>query len=114
MSLDKAILHGKEHRKEYRGAKRHFYVCRNHGGCDYCKSNRLHSNNVKEEGARMALKEWKEFTVMMWEWRQIIIARFLLKISNNSLRCNDVSVTTNCMKGNLSGHNRRILYLTGG
>ena len=42
MSLDKAIAHGKEHRKPYRGAKAVDHTCRNHGSCEYCKSNRLH------------------------------------------------------------------------
>ena len=42
MSLDKAILHHKEHRKPYRGAKAVDRTCRNHGSCEYCKGNRLH------------------------------------------------------------------------
>ena len=42
MSLDKAIEHGKEHRKPYRGGKAVAYSCRNHGDCDYCRCNRLH------------------------------------------------------------------------
>lgn len=42
MSLDKAITHKKEYRKPYRGAKAVDHTCRNHGSCEYCKSNRLH------------------------------------------------------------------------
>lgn len=42
MSLDKAIQHGKEHRKPYRGGKAIDYTCRNHGGCLACLSNRTH------------------------------------------------------------------------
>ena len=42
MSLDKAIAHGKERRKPYRGAKAIDHPCRNHGSCEYCKENRLH------------------------------------------------------------------------
>lgn len=42
MSLDKAIEHGKEHRKKYRGAKAIDRTCRNHGSCEYCKQNRLY------------------------------------------------------------------------
>lgn len=42
MSLDKAIEHGKEHRRPYRGAKAVDHTCRNHGSCEYCKGNRLH------------------------------------------------------------------------
>lgn len=41
MSLDKAIEHGKEHRKQYYGAKAVAYRCRNHGDCLRCKTNRL-------------------------------------------------------------------------
>lgn len=40
MSLDKAILSGKEHRKPYRGSKRFDCTCRNHGSCSYCRCNR--------------------------------------------------------------------------
>ena len=59
MSLDKAILYGKEKRKKYYRAKAYCTSCRNHGGCDYCKGNRLHSRNIKEESAQNAIKEWK-------------------------------------------------------
>ena len=37
MTLDKAIESGKEHRKQYRGAKRVDPSCRNHGGCPIVK-----------------------------------------------------------------------------
>jgi hypothetical protein len=37
MSLDKAIAHGKERRKPYRGAKAVDAACRNHGGCPACE-----------------------------------------------------------------------------
>lgn len=42
MSLDKAIAHGKEHRKPYRGSKAIDKTCRNHGGCPWCEENRKH------------------------------------------------------------------------
>lgn len=41
MSLDKAILHGKEKRKPYRGSKAICPSCRNHGSCAWCRDNRL-------------------------------------------------------------------------
>ena len=41
MSLEKAIKSGKEHRKNYRGAKAVDKSCRNHGTCPYCRNNRL-------------------------------------------------------------------------
>jgi hypothetical protein len=40
MSLEKAIKHGKEHRKEYHDSRRWDCGCRNHGSCSYCRSNR--------------------------------------------------------------------------
>jgi len=45
MSLDKAIKHGKEKRKQYRKSKAVDRSCRNHGSCDYCRNNRLFSAN---------------------------------------------------------------------
>ena len=41
MSLDKAIEYGKEHRKEYHGAKAIDATCRCHGGCGWCRGSRL-------------------------------------------------------------------------
>ena len=40
MSLDKAIEHGKDRRKPYRGSKAIDPSCRNHGGCPWCEENR--------------------------------------------------------------------------
>lgn len=59
MSLDLAIEHGKEHRKQYRGSKRFDKSCRNHGNhghgpgnqCPWCLGNRLHSSKVRELAA---------------------------------------------------------------
>lgn len=47
MSLDKAIKHGKEHRKPYTKAKSVAKSCRNHGACQYCKGNRLYSTKKR-------------------------------------------------------------------
>ena len=55
MSLNKAIEHGKEHRKEYTG--------RNHGECEWCRGNRTYRTNQKEESCRQRIKEYEE------EWR---------------------------------------------
>lgn len=49
MSLDKAIQHGKEHRKPYRKSNKHDATCRPHGGCSYCRNNRLHSHNRRKQ-----------------------------------------------------------------
>lgn len=56
MGLEKAIAAGKEHRRPYKGAKAFDHSCRNHGNnghgpsheCPWCKSNRLHSNKVRQ------------------------------------------------------------------
>ena len=50
MSLNKAIEHGKEHRKPYSGSKAIDKSCRNHGGCEWCEENRKHKYRKKEEG----------------------------------------------------------------
>lgn len=49
MSLDKAIAHGKEKRKPYRGAKAVDATCRNHGLCKLCEENRRHKMRDKKE-----------------------------------------------------------------
>lgn len=48
MSLDKAISHGKEKRKPYRGSKAIDGTCRNHGGCPWCEENRKHKFRDKQ------------------------------------------------------------------
>ena len=57
MSLQKAIKHGKERRKEYRGAKAVDPTCRNHGSCPWCEGNRLHAALVRELGAKEQERE---------------------------------------------------------
>lgn len=42
MSLNKAIKYGKEHRRQYTGAKNVSPHCRNHGGCFHCLQNRMY------------------------------------------------------------------------
>lgn len=56
MSLDKSIEHKKEHRKAYRGSKHIDKTCRNHGGCDYCKGNRLYSSKKELERVKEQMK----------------------------------------------------------
>lgn len=52
MSLDKAIKHGKEHRKEYyKTAPKVDKTCRCHGGCEWCKGNRTHKYEKKMDNA---------------------------------------------------------------
>lgn len=52
MTLDKAIEHGKEYRKPYRGSKACDKTCRNHGSDDWEKDNRLYRANKLEEKAK--------------------------------------------------------------
>lgn len=58
MALNKAIEHGKEHRKEYHGSKSFDKTCRNHGGCPWCEENRKHKFFVNEYAAKQKLKEY--------------------------------------------------------
>lgn len=51
MGLEKAIEHGKEHRKPYHGSKAVDAWCRNHGQCEYCRRGRLHKQKVDDEKA---------------------------------------------------------------
>lgn len=57
MGLEKAIEHGKEKRKPYKGAKAVDYSCRNHGTCEWCRGNRTHNTNKKREKAIAEMKE---------------------------------------------------------
>ena len=57
MSMDKAIIHGKEHRKQYRGAKAVDKTCRNHGGCPWCEENRQYKNLKRMQAMIDRMKE---------------------------------------------------------
>lgn len=52
MSLDKSILHGKEHREPYIKAKAIAQSCRNHKSCPWCLRNRKHSERRAELAAK--------------------------------------------------------------
>lgn len=60
MSMDKAIQHGKEHRKPYHGAKSFDTTCRNHGGCPHCEGNRLYKTKKELEKANSEMRDWEE------------------------------------------------------
>ena len=45
MSLEKAIQHGKERRKQYYNSGRFDTSCRPGGGCPHCEANRKHATN---------------------------------------------------------------------
>ena len=57
MSLDKAITHGKEYRKQYRKSKAIDKTCRNHGCCEWCRKNRLYQIKKELERCRNEVKE---------------------------------------------------------
>ncbi len=57
MSLDKAIAHGKEKRKPYRGAKAVDRACRNHGSDEWAKANRTVDQARIDAQTRSQLKE---------------------------------------------------------
>lgn len=57
MGLDKAIEHGKEKRKPYKGAKAIDCTCRNHGSCEWCNGNRIYQQLRMDEASRQALEE---------------------------------------------------------
>ena len=57
MSHNKAIKHGKEHRRPYRGSRRFDHSCRNHGGCGYCRGNRLYAASRRTVSADERLIE---------------------------------------------------------
>ena len=60
MGLEKAIKHGKEHRKPYTKSKAFDRSCRNHGGCGYCENNRTHSDKRHRVKADDQIKEFKK------------------------------------------------------
>ena len=60
MSLDKSIQYGKSHRKQYTGAKAIAKGCRNHGWCDWCKSNRTHKNDKRELAAEQEMRDYDD------------------------------------------------------
>lgn len=49
MSLNKAIEHGKEHRKQYTDIRLIDVTCRNHGSCPYCRKNRMFKFDVRRQ-----------------------------------------------------------------
>ena len=58
--LDKAIEHGKEHRRKYRGAKSVDRTCRNHGTCKWCAGNRTINSRRKQEAAETDMHDQED------------------------------------------------------
>lgn len=59
MSNNKAIFHGKEKRKPYRGAKAIDKTCRNHGSCEVCLSNRQYSSAKRSDTMQFREREYR-------------------------------------------------------
>ena len=64
MGLEKAIEHGKEHRKPFGKetgtyAKSIDYTCRNHGNCEWCLSNRTYKNKKRELSSVEQLEDFE-------------------------------------------------------
>lgn len=59
MSLDKAIEHGKEKRKQYFGSKAIDHTCRNHGTCGWCEDDRLYHVKKTEDSMEDRFREYK-------------------------------------------------------
>lgn len=57
MSLNRAIKSGKEHRKQYTGAKAVDAKCRNHGSCKRCCGNRTHKNDKRRNAMEQQLND---------------------------------------------------------
>ena len=65
MGLEKAIQHGKEHRKPFGKGYGNYsksidMSCRNHGGCPWCEGNRTYKYRKRSEGARILYHEYND------------------------------------------------------
>ena len=58
MSLDKAIAHGKEHRRPYRKSQAFDISCRPHGGCPRCANDRKHNERKKTPELREIVEDF--------------------------------------------------------
>ena len=58
---DKAIISGKEHRKQYMGAKLCDRTCRNHGGCPQCEMNRTFSYHKRNWWSKQEARHFFEW-----------------------------------------------------
>jgi len=59
MGLEKAIEHGKEKRKPFKGAKAVDCSCRNHGTCEWCRQNRMYKTIRNLDRTKQELDENK-------------------------------------------------------
>lgn len=81
MSLDKAISHGKEHRKPYRGAKACDKSCRNHGSDDWAKDNRFYRSNKLLEKSEQDLENFNDEIDFEPDWPKVEVTLIVAKVS---------------------------------
>lgn len=79
--LDKAIKSGKEHRKEYRGAKAVDKTCRNHGSDDWAKDNRLYRANKLLEKSEQDLENFNDEIDFEPDWPKVEVTLIVAKVS---------------------------------
>ena len=60
---EKGVVMSRTNKRDYTGAKRFDVSCRNHGGCEYCVSNRMRQDRVNRRAADAELHCWKTFGV---------------------------------------------------
>jgi hypothetical protein len=60
MSLEKSVLHGKEHRKPYYRSERFDWSCRPHGRCGYCYDRRMHKHRRQKLAADQKFADFQE------------------------------------------------------
>lgn len=60
VSLEKAIEHGKERRRPYRGSRRFDRGCRNHGTCGWCEDNRTYANRRRLAAAEAKMNDYQK------------------------------------------------------
>lgn len=76
MAFDNNYPNRKDKRKPYYKSKVFDRSCRNHGSCDYCKSNRLHTNKKRELLAEQSLLDY-EGTITMLPIEQNPVDEFI-------------------------------------
>jgi len=81
MSLEKAIKYGKEKRVQYRRSLAFDRTCRNHGSCEYCKSNRtIQSQREKDRlhGQEDEYFGWHNLP----DWRRFICGKLNMMVNH--------------------------------
>jgi hypothetical protein len=58
MSFDKVYPNRKDQRKQYYGSGKFDRTCRCHGGCSYCKNNRLHNTKKRKSISDASMEEF--------------------------------------------------------